>query len=182
MKNKLYIVVTMLLIVMLAATPVFARGAIKLSGSFGSGSIHFDGVATGVGGYDGITLEIIGIGIPEVTCSNNGGNEAPGQNPSMVSVDGSQYISPDQIDSTTKKGKTPVSVSADEASLVLSGTEGGCPNDNWTATVTSITWTGAIINVYEGEGTDGPLVKTFEYTCDPALQVGSTLVCTPTSK
>ena len=182
MKNKLYIVITMLLIAMLATTPAFARGAIKLSGNFGSGSIHFDGYATGVGGYDGITLEIIGIGIPVVSCTNNGGNEAAGQNPPKVSVSGEQFISPDQIDSTTKKGKTPVSVSADEGAMVLSGTEGGCPNDNWTATIISITWTGAIINVYEGEGTDGPLVKTFEYTCDPALQVGDTLSCTQTSK
>jgi len=182
MKKRLYTVLIMLMVTMLVVTPVFARGAIKLSGSFGSGSIHFNGYATGVGGYqDGITLEIIGIGIPEVICTNQGGNESPGQNPSKISVGGEQYISPDQIDSTTKKGKTPVSVSADESVLVITGTQGGCPNDNWTATITSIVWTGAVINVYDGLDTNGTLLQTFEFVCDPALQSGNTLSCVQVS-
>ena len=178
MKKKLYTILMMLMVAMLVVTPVFARGAIKLSGSFGVGSIHFSGYATGVGGYqDGITLEILGIGIPEVTCTNQGGNESPGQNPSKVTVGGEQFISPDQIEATTKKGKTPVNVSADESVLVITGTQGGCPNDNWTATITSIVWTGAVINVYDGLNTSGTLLQTFEFVCDPALQVGDTLSC-----
>jgi len=180
MKTRLYTIWTVLLIAMLAVTPVFA-GNIKLQGSFTFGSIHFDGYATGVGGYDGITLEIFGIGIPEVLCTNLGGNEAPGQNPPKVTATGETYISPDQIDSTTKKGKTPVSVSADEDEIVLTGTQGGCPNDNWTATILSIEWVGAVINVYEGEGTGGTLLKTFEYTCDPSLKNGTSLYCTQVS-
>ncbi|HSM71387.1 MAG TPA: hypothetical protein VK851_07570, partial [Anaerolineales bacterium] len=78
MKRSLYTIWSVLLIAMLMATPVYA-GNIKLSGSFSGGSIHFNGDATGVGGYyDGITLELIGIGIPEVVCTNQGGNESPG--------------------------------------------------------------------------------------------------------
>jgi hypothetical protein len=180
MKRNLYTIWTVLLIAMLMATPVYA-GNIKLSGSFSGGSIHYDGNATGVGGYDGITVELIGIGVPVVECTNQGGNESPGQNPVNVSVSGEEYISPDQIDATTKKGKTPVNVSADESTLVLTGTEAGCPNDNWTATILSIEWIGAIINVYEGDGTDGLLIKTFEFVCDPSLQVGNTLSCTQVS-
>ena len=180
MKRKLYTFWTVLLIVMLAATPVYA-GNIKLSGTFKSGSIHFDGYATGVGGYDGITLELFGIGIPVVICTNQGGNEAPGQNPPKVTVSGSQYIDPYKIASTTKKGKTPVEVSAREDLIYLTGTQGGCPNDNWTATIVSIEWTGAVINVYEGADTNGTLLKTFEYTCDPSLKNGDNLSCTQVS-
>ena len=178
MKRKLYSIWTVLLIVMLAATPVYA-GNIKLSGSFGSGSMHFEGVATGVGGYNGITLELIGFGVPVVLCTNNGGNTAPGQNPSSITVDGFTYINPDQIDSTTKKGKTPVAVSADEKGIVISGIDGGCPNNNWTATITSMEWFGAVINVYNGDSTDPVnLLKTFNYSCDPSLKSGDTLSCT----
>lgn len=182
MKRKFYTILTVLLITMIATSPALARGAIKLSGGFTTGSLHFNGYATGVGGYaDGITLEVIGIGIPEVICTNLGGNEAPGQNPPKVTVSGDQYISPDQIDYTTKKGKTPVYVSADEDLLFLTGTQGGCPNDNWTATVISIEWTGAIINVYDGAGTGGLLIATFEFACDPALKSGDRLSCNQVS-
>ena len=180
MNKKLSTFLAIFLILILSTSSVGAAGAIKLSGGFTSSSIHFDGYATGVGGYrDGITLEIIGVGIPVVVCTNLGGNASPGQNPPHVTVSGEQYISPDQIDATTKKGKTEVHVSADESLLVLSGTQGGCPNDNWTATIVSIEWTGAVINVYDGQGTDGLLLESFAYTCDPALRVGDTLSCTP---
>jgi hypothetical protein len=180
MKRRLYTIWTVLLVAMLAVTPVFA-GNIKLSGSFTSGSIHFDGYATGVGGYDGVTLEIFGIGIPNVLCTNLGGNDAPGQNPPKVTVTGTEYFSPNQITETTKKGKTPVYVTAAEGEIVLTGTEGGCPNDNWTATVLSIDWVGAVINVYEGLGTGGALLKSFEFACDPSMKNGDNLYCTQVS-
>jgi hypothetical protein len=179
MKKKFYTILKVILIAMLATTPVFARGNISLSGGWGSGSIHFDGFAKGVGGYDGITLELIGFGEPEVKCTNQGGNEASGQNPASIAVDGYTYVDEGQIDSTTKKGKTPVGVVADEDNLEITGTEGGCPNDNWSATIISIEWFGAVINVYNGDSTDSAdLVKTFNYTCDPTLKNGNTLSCT----
>lgn len=178
MKRKFSTILTVLLVTLLAATPVYA-GNIKLSGSFTSGSLHFDGFATGVGGYDGITLELTGFGVPVVQCTNQGGTQAPGQNPSSISTDGYTYIDPDRIDSTTKKGKTPVAVTADEDGIVISGLDGGCPNNNWTATITSIEWFGAVINVYNGNSIDpANLLKTFEYSCDPSLREGNTLSCT----
>lgn len=184
MKRKIYTIWTTLLVVMLMATPVYA-GNIKLQGSWGVGSIHFDGYATGVGGYDGITLALTGYGIPDVICTNQGGNDAPGQNPSQITVTGFTYISPDEIEWTTTKGKTPVTVSANEnpedGTFTLSGLAGGCPNDNWTATIVGMEWHGAIIDVYEGDSTSGTLLKTFEFSCDPSQKVGETLSCTQVS-
>jgi len=175
MKRKIYTIWTTLLVVILMATPVYA-GNIKLSGSWGSGSIHFNGYATGVGGYDGITVEIIGYGLPlETLCINQGGNEAPGQNPGSVSVDGSIAIDPSKLDDTTTKGKTPVDVSAGEE-IIIPGTDAGCPNDNWYGKIVNVDWTGATINVYEGVYSnpipeDALMLKTFEYTCYPENKV-----------
>lgn len=182
MNRKFSTILTFLLLLALSTSTVGAAGAIKLSGGFTAGSIHFDGTATGVGGYsDGITVALVGIGIPVVTCTNQGGNQSPGQNPPKIQVGGSQYIPEDQITSTTKKGKTPVGVSADESNVALTGTQGGCPNDNWIATITSVEWTGAILSVYSGDSTSGPLLVAQVYTCDPSKRVGNVLYCTRVS-
>jgi hypothetical protein len=170
-----------MLIAALTTSTVWA-GGLKLSGSFTSGSLHFDGSLTVAGGSfpKGMTLELTGIGIPEVTCTNQGGQQSPGQNPSKVTASGVQYISPDQLGETTKRGKTLVSISADEDVIVITAKDGGCPNDNWTATITSIEWIGAIIDVHDGT-LSGPVIATFVFECDPALQVGNTLSCVQTS-
>jgi len=181
MKRKLYTLWIMLLVVMLMATPVYA-GNIKLSGLWGDGSIHFVGYATGVGGYDGITLKLTGIGIPVVTCTNQGGNDAPGQNPSYVTAEGYTYVDLGKTESTDIKGKTDMfEIIANEGEITLTGTQGGCPNDNWTATIDSIDWVGAVIDVYEGPDTNGTLLKTFNFTCDPSLKNGDSLSCTQVS-
>lgn len=181
MKKRLSTVLIVMLIAALTTSTAWA-GGLKLSGSFTSGSLHFDGSLIVAGGSfpKGLTLELIGIGIPEVTCTNQGGEQAPGQNPSKVTVSGAQFISPDQLGETSKRGKSPVSITADESVLVLTPKQGGCPNNTWTATITSIEWIGAIINIHDGT-LNGPVIATFTYTCDPALQVGDTLSCTQVS-
>jgi hypothetical protein len=177
MNRKFSTILTLLLLLALSTSTVAAAGAIKLSGGFTLGSLHFNGTMTGLGGYkSGVTVELIGAGIPVVLCTNQGGNEAPGQNPPKVTADGTQYIGPSLID---KKGKASVGVAvADQpGDYNLTGTQGGCPNDNWSATVLNILWTDAIINVYSGDGTTGPLLLTQTYACDPNLQTATSLSC-----
>jgi hypothetical protein len=159
MNKKLSTILAVFLILMLTTSTVGAAGAIKLSGAFGLGSLTFNGYATGLGGYrDGVTIVLTGTGIPVVTCTNKGGNQAPGQNPPKVTADGSQFIGPQSID---KKGKAPVGVETEDP--ILTGTQGGCPNDNWTATVEFIYWTDATLTAIDN--TSGAVVATQNYTC-----------------
>ena len=181
MKRKFSTILTVLLIAMLATSTVGAAGAIKLSGSFSLGSLHFNGTMTGIGGYpDGVTVELIGFGIPVTLCTNQGGTQAPGQNPPKVSTNGEQFITPDLI---SKKGKAEVGVvTGDLINTVLPGKAGGCPNNNWSAAIVNILWTDAILNVYNGQGNTGSLLLKQVYQCNPALQTATTLSCTLVSE
>lgn len=176
MKKKLNLMLAVLLTAILAVTPVYA-GNIALSGGWGSSAIHFDGFAKGVGGYDGITFDLIGVGTPlETVCVNQGGNQAPGQNPASFTGDGSITFTKSELDATTKKGKTPVYVMVDEDSFIIPGTEAGCPSDNWHGEIVEVDWTEATINVYDGVyyggiPADATLLKTFVYTCYPDNKV-----------
>jgi hypothetical protein len=159
MKKKVVSLLSVLLAIMLLVTPVAAGGAIKLSGAFGIGSLTFDGTMTGVGGYrEGVNVILEGSGIPVVTCTNQGSNPAPGQNPSQITASGFQFIGPVNID---EKGKATVGV--ETLDPVISGTEGGCSNDNWTATVDFVYWTNATIYVYDN--VSGALAAKQNYTC-----------------
>lgn len=159
MKQKLFSLLSVLLVVALFVTPVAAGGAIRLSGAYKIGSLIFEGTMTGVGGYrEGVTVILEGTGIPVVTCTNQGSNPASGQNPSEVTASGMQFIGPVDID---KKGKATVGV--ETVDPVISGTEGGCPNDNWTATIDFIYWTSATIYVYDSAS--GALLLKQNNTC-----------------
>ena len=156
---KIFPLLSLLLIVVLLSTPVSAGGAVKLSGSFSLGSLVFDGDATGLGGYkEGVTVILEGTGDPVVTCTNHGGNQAPGQNPPKVTASGVQFIGPVDID---KKGKAAVDVQTVDP--VLTGTQGGCPNDNWNAIIDFVYWTEATIYVYDSASS--ALLLQQNYTC-----------------
>ena len=172
MKKKVLSLLSVLLIITLLSTPVAAGGGIKLSGAFSIGSLIFDGTMTGVGGYrEGVTVILEGTGTPVVTCTNQGSNPAPGQNPPKVTASGKQFIGPVDID---KKGKAPVGVRTVDP--ILSGTQGGCPNDNWTATIDYIFWTNATIYVYDTATNALALQKS--YAC-VTTRNPDTVSCTP---
>jgi hypothetical protein len=159
MNRKFSTILTFLLLLALSTSTVGAAGAIKLSGGFRLGSLIFDGSMTGLGGYrDGVTVTLVGSGIPVVTCTNQGGNQAPGQNPPKVTANGTDYIGPQDI---TKKGKAPVGV--ETVDPVITGIQGGCPNDNWTATIDFVFWTNATITVTNN--TSGVVEFTQNYNC-----------------
>ena len=154
--------------------PTGALSMASLSSVSSSLFLTATGILTGLGGYaDGVEAKLGASGIATVTCTNQGGNEAPGQNPN-ISAGGNQFVDGSDID---KKGTAPLDVTAEPEPIT--GTQGGCANDNWTATIVEVKWTNATIYVYDAA--TGALLLQRDYTCDPDRQTETSLSCTLTN-
>ena len=99
-------------------------------------------------GNEPVTIDVAAVGTATVTCTNPGGNVAPGQT-KQVSVGGTQTLTPD------KNGNVVFSVTTDQPQAPADA----CPNDKWTAAVTDVTFQSAKITV-----TQGSTVLTREFT------------------
>lgn len=166
MTKKQITLLAILMIIILAVSPVSAGGAIKLSGSFKLGSLISKGFATGLGNTDWV-LVLDGVGHAGVVCTNKGENDVPGQSFPHVEGSGIQVLTGN--DPLRKNGKSPYEVTAKsqyEETQYISWEEGGCPNSNWTARVDFIFWDSASITVYDPLDT-GYLnpVATYKYEC-----------------
>jgi hypothetical protein len=160
MKKKiLSLLLTILLVSTLMTSTVSAGGNVGFKNAlFSLGSLDVTGTLTGLGGYpDGVIVELIASGIPVVTCTSQGGNEARGQNPSQVSATGVQLIT-----KIFKNGTAPVDVSAEPT---LTGIQGGCPNNNWTANIDFVYWTNATIIVTDPSTDPDTVLLQQNYTC-----------------
>jgi hypothetical protein len=159
MKKRLFSLLTVLLVAIIMTSTVSAGGSVGLrSVQFSLGSLDVTGTLTGLGGYkDGVVAELTASGIPVVTCVSRGGNEAPGQNPSQVSASGVQLIT-----KIFKNGTAPVDVKAEPT---LTGIQGGCPNDKWTANIDFVYWTNATITVTDPSTDPDSVLLQQNYTC-----------------
>jgi hypothetical protein len=108
--------------------------------------LHADGTLVGLGPVDA-TVVIEATGTPVVNCTNRGGNQAPGQNPPRITTSGQQQIGVTQI---TRNGSAQIDVTTDLPGVNLPGSQMGCPNDNWTATIVGIQFTNATVSVFQG--------------------------------
>jgi hypothetical protein len=169
MKQKIISIVTALFAAILITSTVFA-GAIKFTASFRLGSLIAEGTVSGLGNQD-VRFVLKATGFPAVTCTNQGGNQAPGQNPPKVSASGEQLLF--GFDQVRKNGKSPFGVETVDPELVDPITY-GCPNASWTATIDFIYWTEATITVYDLH--TGEFLRSQDYTCTTTL---NSVSCTP---
>ena len=108
-------------------------------------TLNVSGALAGLGNED-ITITVEASGFGTTACTNKGGNKAPGQNKVPITVTATQTIPATEFD---KNGNVTFSLTT-PAPPQPTGTEAGCPNDNWTATITDVVFTSATITVVQG--------------------------------
>jgi hypothetical protein len=128
----------------------------------------------GLGNFD--TLQVLtASGGTTSTCTNQGGNQAPGQNPAPVTVVGATPVPAGDI----KNGNVTITTETDEPVTPVPGAP-GCPNSNWTEDITDVSFTSATIRLFQDQTpADGEfgrwetLVLTVNCTFSPATSDGA---------
>lgn len=129
------------------AEPVFNDGGIELSAA---------GALSGLGNGD-VLISIFAEADATSTCTNQGGNAAPGQNPGPITVSHGDFIPEDELG---KNGTLSFDITTDPPVTPIPGAP-GCPNGNWTETIDDLLFTSATITVEQPTGT---LVLTIDCT------------------
>jgi hypothetical protein len=141
---KRYLVVGIVAVAVLA----FAGVAFAQSGHFvgtptcrDTGTqVQCSGKVAGLGSTATFRVEVTATGTASVTCTNPGGNVAPGQSFTFTAA-GNTGNQP-----TPNNGQARFTVST----TAPTAPAGSCPNPGWTATVKDVQFTSATLTLFEG--------------------------------
>ena len=140
-----------------SAASVHLKGGANAEPNFVDQGLTLNAAASLAGlGNEDVLVTLYATAAATSTCTNRGGNQAPGQNPAEVTVSGSQSIPASEI----KNGNTSFNVTTVAPVSPIPGAP-GCPNANWTQYITDLSFTTATITVEQPAGT---LVLTVECT------------------
>ena len=176
MKRGILLTLSILLVVTFSAyaASVHLKGGKNAEPAFSDGGLTLtaSGALSGLGNGD-ILVTLDARADVTATCTNQGGNQAPGQNPAPISVTGEQAIPEEEI----KNGNTPFSVVTLPPDTPIPGAP-DCPNPNWDEDITDLAFTRAVITVEQG----GIVVLTVDCEFTSPTEDGSVpkadVVCT----
>jgi hypothetical protein len=153
-------VAVVVLVVGVSAQSVHLKGGANAEPTFTDGGLTLNavGAVAGLGNGD-VLVTLTAQANVTATCTNQGGNQAPGQNPAPVTVSGGQAIPEDEL----KNGTTPFDVTTVAPVAIIPGAP-NCPNTNWTEAITDLSFTSAILTI---EQPAGVTVLTVSCTIDP---------------
>lgn len=103
------------------------------------------GSLSGLGNGD-VTINVSAKGDTETTCTNQGGTQAPGQNPAPVTTAGTVTIPSTEI----KNGNLSFCVTTQPPAQPTSAKAAGCANDNWTAEIIDVDFNVYTLTVIQG--------------------------------
>jgi hypothetical protein len=136
-------------------------------------SLNVAGALAGLGNED-ILVTLSATADVTSTCTNQGGNMAPGQNPAEVTVSGSQSIPASEI----KNGNVSFNVTTVSPATPIACAP-GCPNPNWRQDITDLSFTTGTITVEQPAGTTVLTVYcTFSAATANGAVSGDSVTCT----
>ncbi len=162
--------IALLSFVVAFAAPAFAQNVHlkppKSRPAFFDGGLYLtaQGQVAGLGNGDVLVAMVAQADVTS-TCTNNGGNPSPGQNPAPITVSGSEAIPASEL----KNGTTPFQVRTNPPPSAIAGAP-DCPNPNWVEAISDLAFTSATITIDQPPGTT---VLTISCTFNPHTSDGS---------